>query len=173
VAPAFEDKHIRFECNFPDIPLRFAFDVNKIQQAVSNLLENALRFTAEGGTVSLALRQQFWERRSISSRHPGPERRRQTVFSPNSAVIAVADTGPGIAPEYQQEIFDDFVSIGTDTVPQGTGLGLSIARYLVQAHGGKIWVESRPGEGAQFFIALPLSMPKPVGKEAAAGSHQV
>lgn len=158
-SPAFEDKRIRFECQIPDEPITFAFDRHKIQQVVSNLLENALHFTPAGGAVSVLVRKEFWERRSISMQHSGPERRRRSNTSPNAAFIAVADTGPGIAPEYQQEIFEDFFSMGTDLVPQGTGLGLSIARYLVQAHLGKIWVESTPGEGARFSILLPFSMP--------------
>lgn len=167
-SPAFEDKHIHFECRLEDEPLRFAFDRQKIQQIVANLLENALRFTPENGTVSLAARRQFWERRSITTRPPGLERRRRNQSTPNAAFITVADTGPGIAPEYQQEIFEDFFSMGTDSVAQGTGLGLSIARYLVQAHGGKIWVESKPGEGAQFFVMLPFSMSENAARQATA-----
>jgi signal transduction histidine kinase len=159
--PTFEGKGIRFDYQIPEEPIRFAFDRQKVGQVVSNLLENASHFTPAGGTVSLVVRQQFWERRSTQSRPPGPERRSRNVVAPNAAFIAVSDTGTGIAPEYHQEIFEDFFSMATETVPQGTGLGLSIARYLVQAHGGKIWVESKSGEGASFFVLLPFAMPEP------------
>jgi signal transduction histidine kinase len=76
---------------------------------------------------------------------------------PNSVQITVSDTGPGIAPEFHQEIFDDFVSLRhPDTEPRGTGLGLAIARRLVLAQQGKIWVESEVNAGSRFRFLLPL-----------------
>jgi len=67
--------------------------------------------------------------------------------------ISVADTGRGIAPEFHQDIFEDFVRV--DRTSSGMGLGLAIAKRLVQAHRGKIWVDSEPGRGARFTILLP------------------
>jgi signal transduction histidine kinase len=139
----------------------FPFDYDKVQHVVSNLLENAMKFTPAGGTVWMTAEPYMWERRSRQEPHFGPERRRHNSVAMNSVRVTVSDTGPGIAPEYHQEIFDDFVRL-----PQpgdqgsGMGLGLAIAKRLVLAHGGKIWVESEPGSGATFAFLLPLSPPE-------------
>lgn len=135
----------------------FPFDYDKVQHVVSNLLENALKFTPAGGTVWLTSEPYMWERRSRQERELASERRRKPATGPNAVRVAVSDTGPGIAPEYQQEIFDDFVKL-----PQqgegagGMGLGLGIAKRLILAHNGKIWVESEPGAGSTFSFLLPL-----------------
>jgi len=141
---------------FPDdqLPL-LDFDYDKVQHIVSNLLENALKFTPSGGTVWLSTWTHFWERRSAEKPGIGPERRKGSRLAPNAARVTVADTGPGIDPEFQQEIFDDFVQLGHEG-SKGTGLGLAIARRLVQAHDGKIWVDSVPGHGAKFSFLVPF-----------------
>ena len=128
----------------------FPFDWYKVQHVVSNLLDNAMKYTASSGTVWLHVEPYFWERRTIK-RKPLMERRRRLVANPNCCRISVADTGPGIAPEFQQEIFEEYFRLtGAGTRAEGHGLGLAIARRLVQAAGGKIWVESEPGNGASF-----------------------
>jgi signal transduction histidine kinase len=133
------------------------FDYEKVQHVVSNLLENSLKFTPPGGTVWLTAEPYVWERRSAQDARPLVERRRQTVNAANTVRVTVSDTGPGIAPEYHQEIFDDFVKLALPTEGVGgMGLGLAIARRLVGAHGGKIWVESEPGSGSAFSFLLPL-----------------
>lgn len=135
----------------------FAFDYHKVQQVVLNLLENSLKFTPAGGTVWLTAEPYTWERRSHQNQIVSVERRRQDVEAANAVRVNVSDTGPGIAPEYQQEIFDEFFKVphGENEV-EGMGLGLTIARRLVQAHGGKIWVESELGAGSKFSFLLPL-----------------
>jgi len=73
--------------------------------------------------------------------------------------VDVRDNGPGISAADQQKIFDKFVQAG-DTLtdkPQGSGLGLYISRHIVEYHGGRLWVQSRPGEGACFSFTLPLT----------------
>ncbi|MGH9445543.1 MAG: sensor histidine kinase [Terriglobia bacterium] len=132
----------------------FSFDYDKVQHVVSNLLENALKFTPAGGTVWLTAETYTWERRSRQEQSFGHERRRQAASAPNAVRVTVSDTGPGIAPEYHQEIFDDFVKL--PDAAGGTGLGLAIARRLVLAHSGKIWVESELGRGSFFSFLLPL-----------------
>jgi len=135
----------------------FPFDYDRVQRVVSNLLENALKFTPAGGTVWLNAEPQVWERRSADSRPVRKERRRQEVTAPNAVRISVADTGTGILPEFHQDIFGDFFQVPNgDRGDSGMGLGLGIARRLVQAHGGKIWVESEPGCGSKFSFLLPL-----------------
>jgi signal transduction histidine kinase len=72
-------------------------------------------------------------------------------------MVSVADTGPGIAESDQGRIFEEFQQVGGDGQRSkgGTGLGLAIARRIVELHGGRIWVESRPGSGARFIFTLP------------------
>ena len=82
------------------------------------------------------------------------ERRKQLLRHPNSVKVFVTDTGRGISAEHHQEIFEDFVRV--DRTSSGMGLGLAIAKRLVQAHRGKIWVDSEMGRGATFTILLPL-----------------
>lgn len=116
-------------------PVRVSGSADRLKQLLLNLVQNAIKFTPDGGTITLTLRQR------------GPE-----------ALIAVRDTGIGIAPEDQKHIFDRFYQ--TDTSRQytdggGAGLGLSIARWIVEAHGGTIAVESAPEAGSVFTVTLP------------------
>jgi len=112
-------------------------DRGRVLQVLSNLVGNAIKFTPEGGTVTISAHVDDGE-----------------------VVLAVADTGPGIAPEHVPHIFDRFWHSGTGG---GSGLGLAIARGIVQAHGGQIWVESSE-RGALFRFTLPLEQ-----KQASAG----
>jgi signal transduction histidine kinase len=149
---AFQRKHVRLEVHLdPAIPV-FRFDYQKVQQVVANLIDNALKHTPSGGTVALTAAPHFWERRS--SKDPSvSERRRGASPVVNSVRIAVTDTGPGIAAEHHQEIFEDFVRV--DRSSSGMGLGLAIAHRLVQAHRGKIWVDSELHRGCTFTVLLP------------------
>ncbi|MBA3718212.1 MAG: HAMP domain-containing histidine kinase, partial [Actinobacteria bacterium] len=111
-------------------------DERRIRQVVFNLLSNAVKFTPEGGRVDIS-----------TSRRDG------------EVVIAVADTGPGIALEDQSRIFEEFqqaANAGNGERPEGTGLGLALSRSLVELHGGKIWVESEPGQGSTFTFTIPI-----------------
>lgn len=134
----------------------FPFDYDKVQHVISNLLENALKFTPVGGTVWLTAESYMWERRSHQESSFGLDRRRRDAQNPNAVRVTVSDTGPGIAPEYHQEIFDDFVRLPQGEAASGTGLGLAIAKRLILAHNGKIWVESEMGRGSAFAFLLPL-----------------
>src|SRR5215813_7428941 len=145
----------------------FHFDLPKVQRVISNLLENASKFTPVGGTVWLHAEPYMWERRSADSSSPSGdrrvaektsgERRRQQVPLPNSVKVSVSDTGPGIPPEYHIEVFDDFFRLPSgEKQTEGMGLGLAIARRLVNGMGGKIWVESEPGAGCKFSFIIPL-----------------
>jgi signal transduction histidine kinase len=134
----------------------FAFDAPKIQRVISNLLENASKYTPQGGTVWLHAEPHMWERRGASQAPDGGERRRRSIDAPNAVKVSVADTGPGIRPEFHLEIFDDFFRLPGGESAEGMGLGLAIARRLLQGMGGKIWVESEPGSGAKFSFLIPL-----------------
>ena len=109
-------------------------DERRVRQVVFNLLSNAVKFTPTGGSVVVA------------TERVGEE-----------VQVSVTDTGPGIAPEDQERIFEEFqqTDVGV-TEREGTGLGLALSRRLVELHGGRIWVESEPGRGSRFVFTLPL-----------------
>jgi signal transduction histidine kinase len=150
---AFQRKGVKLESHIdPSIPT-FKFDYQKVQQAAANLLDNALKHTPSGGTVILRAKPHFWERR-VAEVAPVEERRRFRLPRPNSVEVSVTDSGTGIAPEHHQEIFEDFVRVDRNT--SGMGLGLAIAKRLIQAHRGKIWVESESQRGSTFAFLLPM-----------------
>jgi PAS domain S-box-containing protein len=126
-----------FVLELPAEPLPANVDRDKLRQVFSILLDNALKYSPEGGTVTV-----------------GVERKRDTVE------VSVADQGVGIPQADQEQIFRKFYR-GSDAEarlgPGGTGLGLFIARGLVTAMGGRIWVESREGEGSTFAFELPAA----------------
>ena len=150
---AFVRKHVRLDTVLgSDLPI-FKFDYQKVQQTVANLLDNALKHTPADGHVTLRVERHFWERRSTSEIQ-SLDRRRVRKQSPNSIKVSVTDSGPGIAAEHHQEIFEDFVRV--DRTASGMGLGLAIAKRLVQAHRGKIWVDNEPPKGCTFTFLLPI-----------------
>jgi two-component system, OmpR family, phosphate regulon sensor histidine kinase PhoR len=109
-------------------------DQEQVGRVLGNLLHNAVKFTPEGGIIS------------ISAEPQGQEDVR----------LCVADTGPGISRELQDRIFERFYKADRSrSQGGGTGLGLAIARHIVEGHGGRIWVESTPGQGAKFYFTLP------------------
>lgn len=109
-------------------------DHDRIKQVLMNLLENAVRYSKESGTVTVSVREQD-----------------------HAVSISVSDTGPGIRKEDIPRIFDKFFRSKTarKLTSKGTGLGLTIAKNIVEAHGGKIWVQSREGQGSTFIFTLP------------------
>ena len=115
-----------------DDGLRVRADTERVLQVLGNLAGNALKFAGRGGRVT----------------HGAAGSGQYVVFS-------VADTGPGIAPSDMAHLFDRFWQARTDR--RGVGLGLTIARGIVEAHGGRIWVESRAGEGSTFSFTLPMA----------------
>jgi DNA-binding NarL/FixJ family response regulator/anti-sigma regulatory factor (Ser/Thr protein kinase) len=110
-------------------------DPGRIDQVLSNLVGNALRFTARGGRITL---------------RAAPQQ--------NEVVFTVLDTGTGIAPEHLPHLFDRFWQ-AEKTSRAGAGLGLAIARGIVEAHRGRIWVESEEGSGSAFHFTLPCAGP--------------
>jgi len=110
-------------------------DEERLRQIVLNLLINASKFTPEGGTITLRAGVHF-----------------------NSLVVEVEDTGSGISPEEQRELFRPYHSRPADRENlSGLGLGLALCKYLVELHGGKIWVQSEVGTGSKFSFSIPLS----------------
>ncbi|MBZ5644402.1 MAG: HAMP domain-containing histidine kinase [Acidobacteriia bacterium] len=150
---AFVRKQVRLETTLDsNLPI-FKFDYQKVQQTVANLLDNALKHTPAGGNVHLRAELYFWERRTAEELQ-SLDRRRERTQTPNGIKVSVSDSGTGIASEHHQEIFEDFVRV--DRSSSGMGLGLAIAKRLVQAHRGKIWVDSEPRRGCTFTFLLPI-----------------
>ena len=150
---AFQRNHVRLDPVLDEKLPIFKFDYQKVQQTVANLLDNALKHTPAGGCVTMRAELHFWERR-IAKEPPATDRRSLRNHEPNCIRVAVSDTGSGIAAEHHQEIFEDFVRV--DRSSSGMGLGLAIAKRLVQAHRGKIWVDSELRRGCTFTFLLPI-----------------
>jgi two-component system sensor histidine kinase KdpD len=118
-----------------DLPL-LRFDYVQIAQVLVNLIENAVKYTADGTPITVTAHQ-----------------------VPGAIEISVHDDGPGIPREHQLRLFDTFYRAYAATAAPGAGLGLAISKGLVEAHGGRIWVESEPGKGTTFRFTLPLPPP--------------
>lgn len=129
--PLATEKGQRLEIAVSDGVPPVRADRHRTMQVISNLVGNAIKFTPPGGRIVV----RAWR-------------------SGRNAVVCVEDSGSGIAPEDLPHIFDRFWQARHDR-RTGAGLGLAIARSIVEAHGGRIWVESRPGQGARFLFTLP------------------
>jgi PAS domain S-box-containing protein len=116
-----------------NLPLVSA-DSARVIQVLSNLLRNAIKFTPEGGRINVSAEQRD-----------------------GKVILSVRDSGLGIAHEHQARVFDRYWQSADGSRARGTGLGLSIAKGIVEAHGGKIWVDSIPGEGSTFAFSLPYA----------------
>jgi signal transduction histidine kinase len=152
---AFSRAKVRLDLKVhPELPA-FKFDYQKVQQCVANFLDNALKHTPPDGCVTLVAQPHFWERRT-SEAAPANDRRRGRGGRNNSILVSVSDTGSGIAAEFHQEIFEEFVRV--DPSSSGMGLGLAITKRLIQAHRGKVWVDSVVGSGSTFSFLLPINV---------------
>ena len=151
--PAAKLKSIVYEFHpAPGAP-RVRIEPLKLQHIVSNLIENALHYTPNGGRVALRVTECFWDRRRQKTESLFGLERKENRKIRNAVCLDVSDTGPGIAPEHHQDIFKEFVQL-PGASSRGTGLGLAIARRLVEAHRGVIWVESELGKGSEFSVLL-------------------
>ncbi len=152
---SFQKARVRLKTHISkDLP-RLNFDYPKLQQCIANLVDNALKHTPTDGCVTVRAEPHFWERR-IAEVVPRAERRHERESRVNSVLVTVSDTGVGIAAEFHQEIFEEFVRV--DPSSAGMGLGLAITKRLIQAHRGKIWVDSLPGSGSAFSFLLPTNL---------------
>ncbi|MDR3764594.1 MAG: ATP-binding protein [Acidobacteriota bacterium] len=153
--PEFQDAQVTFEVQSWDGPLRVPYDARLIRRVLLNLLENARRFTAAGGMVTISVAPEFWERRNQKFRQAFSHGSNKPM-APNCVKIVVADTGCGMDALELQRIFDDG---GSNEEAGPTGRSLVVSRKIVMAHGGKIWVESKTGEGSRFCFYLPFVAP--------------
>jgi two-component system phosphate regulon sensor histidine kinase PhoR len=136
----------------PDLPLVLA-DVERVQQVVTNLVHNAIKFTPSGGRIQVSGRRFLVSEQGTVQ--PEALNLKPEMLSPGEWVlIAVEDTGVGIPAHDLPRIFERFYKADRARSGGGTGLGLAIAKHIVQAHGGHIWAESVEGRGATFYVAL-------------------
>lgn len=126
--------HLRLEPLNGPIPVRA--DPDRIEQVITNLLDNALKYSPAGTTITLSVR-----------------------IADREVVVGVSDQGIGIPEEHQPHVFEKFHRVQDERSRhvQGTGLGLYLCRKIVEAHGGRIWLESKPGQGSTFLFSLPLA----------------
>jgi signal transduction histidine kinase len=130
--PQTEDHELVVEFP-PDFPTVQGDEV-RLEQVVSNLITNAIKYSPQGGTIRVSGR-----------------------VLPEQVVVTVSDEGIGIAPVEQKRIFDAFYRVDDASTrrTQGTGLGLYLVKAVIESHGGQIWVESEPGQGTAFSFSLP------------------
>ncbi len=146
--PSLEQAGFRLDWNPPSSPLpAVRLDASAIAQSLANLLDNAAKYSGAAREIEVGLER-----------------------ADGCAVVTVADHGIGIAKDEQAKIFDRFHRVSTGLVHdvKGSGLGLAIVRHIAEAHGGRIEVDSRPGEGSRFRLVLPLAPEALAAADAAA-----
>jgi PAS domain S-box-containing protein len=133
--PLATQKSLQFRCDTGDLHQKVWIDSHRVLRVFSNLVGNALKFTPTGGTIVLG-----------------------ATLQPEEVCFSVSDTGPGIPDDEAAHVFQRYWQARKGD-RRGAGLGLSIARGIVEAHGGRIWVQSTQGEGTTFFFTVPLAAP--------------
>ena len=120
-------------------------DPTRIEQVIANLLSNAIRHTPDGGSVTVKIQSTD----DVDCNNTKKE----------GLLVSVSDTGEGISKDNLPYIFERFYRIDESRSRRmgGVGLGLAIVKYIVEAHGGKVWVESTVGKGSEFYFTLPFS----------------
>jgi two-component system sensor histidine kinase GlrK len=134
--PLLVNKRLTLRLELPESLPAVQVDNDRILQVLKNLLGNAIKFTPEGGTITIA-----------------------AAVQSGVIQVSVKDSGPGISGDQLPLIFEKFRQVPTSGTPmvKGTGLGLTIVKQIISAHGGKVWAESEPGRGSTFYFTLPLS----------------
>lgn len=128
-------KKISLTRNLPAAPVLTYCDIDKVREVLVNLVSNALKFTPEGGQITLSLNA-----------------------LEGDAILCVEDSGPGLDAEDIPKLFNKFAQLGhrQASTAKGTGLGLAISKGIVEMHRGRIWAETAPGKGCRFYVRLPL-----------------
>ena len=146
-------KKLRLEQKYTSKLPKVNIDPDKIGQVMTNFVSNSIKFTPEGGTIRVSANLE-----DFSDELDGRIRKR--------LVVTVADTGAGIAKEELPLLFDKYKQTKTGKMSRykGTGLGLAISKRIIEAHNGKVWVESELSKGTTFFFTIPLSDSTPSSK---------
>jgi len=130
-AIAFDRKELEVECDFPAVAVYADFDKDRIEQALVNLIDNAIKFSPEKSKIRIVLKD-----------------------SAENLVFEIIDSGPGVPEEYKEKIFDKFERVTSERY-EGTGLGLPIVKDVIELHQGKAFVHSVLGVGSTFGFILP------------------
>ena len=136
--PSADEKKIKMKTKIFDKIPEIEFDKDKISQVLQNIISNSIKFTPEGGKITISL----------------------SKYGKNGVIISTRDTGIGIPEDKCRDVFEPFFQVDSwrSRKVGGTGLGLAICKGIVEAHGGKIWCESKPNEGATFYFTLPFKI---------------
>lgn len=129
------DRGLEMRVHLPETSPVVSGDAQRLRQVFLNLLSNAIKYNRPGGWVAVRVQEQ-----------PG-----------GTVAVAVQDSGKGIAPEHLPRLFEKFFRVDDEEVPKGSGLGLAIARQIVEAHEGRIEVQSELGKGSTFTVVLPTA----------------
>ena len=145
IRPVADRKNIELSVDVEGPNGSLLFDAQQVEQVLTNLLDNACKFTPSGGSITV-------RGRSID----GPGLGRIGMLEATAGYrIDIHDTGRGIEPDQLERIFDEHTSFGSAMDRSGWGLGLAISRMIVQAHNGRIWADSGP-QGSSFSFVLPI-----------------
>ena len=136
IEPSLHHRRQTFHRHIAECPSPLRGDVNLLRRVLTNLLDNAIKFTPIEGRITL-----------------------NVTCSNDAFYFSVSDTGSGIAPEDQERIFEIYVRGRDSKKIQGAGLGLAFCKLAVEAHGGHIWMENQPGAGATFTFTIPRELP--------------
>jgi|FaiFalDrversion2_1042247.scaffolds.fasta_scaffold00772_3 two-component system phosphate regulon sensor histidine kinase PhoR len=134
MAPLAREKGLHLELRLPPSLPSVQGDAERLERALLNLLDNAIKFTPSGGSVTVAAAE-----------------------AEGGVLLTVRDTGVGIEPADLPRVFERFYKADRSRQQPGAGLGLAIVKHIVEAHGGRVWAESAPGQGATFSLFLPLA----------------
>jgi signal transduction histidine kinase len=141
LSPLATERGITINVELPSGLPMVEMDNEKIGRVLINILDNALKFTPDGEEITLRAVHENGERGNV-------------------LLASVRDAGPGIPHEYKEKVFDRFAQVHDQAAPRGprgSGLGLAFCKLAVEAHDGRIWVETEPGEGCTFYFTLPVA----------------
>lgn len=147
--PLLEERDLELRVDVAPDASRARFDRLRVEQIVTNLLGNAIKYSSPGGSIE------------IETRRPPTRSRSERRF----IELRVSDRGPGVEQEDRERIFEPYVRVGNESSAGGLGLGLAICKRLVEAHGGTIAVSDRPGGGARFSFTLPVGEDEPASAD--------
>ncbi len=144
LVPQMKDKNILFVNKIPANSPAVLIDVGQIERVFINLINNAIKFTHDGGSIKLT-----------------------ALSESDKTTFSVSDTGIGISKENINQLFNEFYRIENEINQnvKGTGLGLALCKKIIEAHNGQIWVESQLGKGTTFFFTLPIATKEKHSKE--------
>jgi signal transduction histidine kinase/ligand-binding sensor domain-containing protein/AraC-like DNA-binding protein len=159
-----ETKRINIEIRSEAPPTEGFFDGDKVEKIVNNLMSNALKFTPEGGRVTVTVTRSRIQNSILRTQGSIPPSIQKGGVE--GVKITVSDTGPGISAEHLPHIFDRFYRVDETHTTEGTGIGLALTKELADLHHGTITAESTPGKGSVFTVSFPI-------EQSAYASHEI